>query len=58
MAENPESEDFGLSVVQEGAHAGEKLQLSFCILLCVWVIMDGVWTGNWIYGALTDRNYN
>jgi hypothetical protein len=26
------------------------------VLSCVWVTIDGVWIGNWIYWPLTDHN--
>jgi hypothetical protein len=33
------------------------LSFIFNILSRVWVTIDGVWIGNWIYWSLTVRNY-
>jgi hypothetical protein len=32
--------------------------LIYDIVTILWVTIDGVWTGNWFYWTLTDRNYN
>jgi hypothetical protein len=36
----------------------EEVSRKFRIILSrLWVTIDGVWIGNWIYWTLTDRNY-
>jgi hypothetical protein len=44
--------------VSSGVEVEQVLKTTqYSILSHVWVTVDGVWIGNWIYWTLTDHNY-